>query len=111
MQKYLSMLTFFVPVPPYECVHTVTPAPWSYPEDIVSMVIGEHAGHHDNERIIDLSRRPPEYEGNKEFISKLKHDLGIKVSVVTKAMNFSFSMKCFISLFLLGDIKFQKIFP
>ena len=57
-------------------------APWSYPEDLVSMVIDE-AGNQgnsipDNERIVDLTRGPPAYEGNK-YISRLKQDLGIKV--------------------------------
>ncbi len=59
-------------------------APWSYPEDIVSMVIGEDASNQgnsfpDNERVVDLTRGPPAYEGNTDFISKLKEDLGIKV--------------------------------
>ena len=61
-------------------------APWSYPEDLVSMVIGEENGNHgipDNERIVDLTRGPPAYEGNKEYISRLKEDLGIKVNALT----------------------------
>ena len=56
-------------------------APWSYPEDLVSLVIddGGNQGIPDNERIVDLTRGPPPYEGNKEYISRLKEDLGIKV--------------------------------
>ncbi|XP_060597612.1 serine-rich adhesin for platelets-like isoform X4 [Ruditapes philippinarum] len=68
-------------IPAYECKHTVFAAPWSYPDDIVSMTIDEEDNQGEegeNERVVDLSRGPPGYEGNKEFISKLKQDLGIK---------------------------------
>lgn len=66
---------------PYESKHTVLAAPWSYPEDIVSMVIEEDGEGGDSERVVDLSRRPPAYEGDQNFIQKLKEDLGIEVSV------------------------------
>ena len=59
-------------------------APWSYPEDMVSMMIGEEGdiqgrGDQDHERVTDFAMGPPGYAGNKDFIQKLKHDLGIKV--------------------------------
>ena len=74
-------LTYNLSVPPYDCRHTVLPAPWSYPEDIVSMVIEEDSEGGDSERVVDLSRRPPPYEGDPNFLQKLKEDLGIQVSV------------------------------
>lgn len=78
-------------VPVYESKHVVIAAPWSYPEDIVSMAIeeGESEGDTDGEtlHLVDLSRGPPGYEANKEFISKLKHDLGIKVFFFFLSMN------------------------
>ena len=76
------LVIYFLVVPPYECKHTVFAAPWSYPEDIVSMTIDEEDDQGENERMVDLSRGPPGYEGNQEFISKLKQDLGIKVCTV-----------------------------
>ena len=59
-------------------------APWSYPEDMVTMVIGENgdnpgSGFQDNERVVDFSMGPPAYAGNMVYIQKLKEDLGIKV--------------------------------
>lgn len=75
-------------IPWYDAKHTVLAAPWSYPEDIVSMVIEDGSSDSsplegtrdgETERVVDLSSGPPAYEGNKEYIKKLKHDLGIKV--------------------------------
>ncbi|XP_053399277.1 uncharacterized protein LOC123557003 isoform X4 [Mercenaria mercenaria] len=83
-------------IPPYESKHTVFAAPWSYPEDIVSMTIddGDNQGEEgENERVVDLSRGPPAYEGNKEFISKLKQDLGIKSEQKAKEADTSDDIK------------------
>ncbi|XP_052276810.1 uncharacterized protein LOC127876023 isoform X3 [Dreissena polymorpha] len=64
-------------IPQFESKHIVLAAPWSYPEDIVSMVIDEGKEGGDNQRVIDLSRGPPAYEGDKKFIMQLKKDLGL----------------------------------
>jgi len=45
------------------------------------MVIEEDSEGGDSERVVDLSRRPPPYEGDPNFLQKLKEDLGIQVSV------------------------------
>lgn len=71
-------------------------APWSYPEDIVSMTIedGDNPGEDsETERIVDFSRGPPAYEGNEDFISKLKQDLGIKVSFYCVILQFKNAYK------------------
>ena len=86
LRYILAVISVFVTVPPYEGKHKVFTAPWSYPEDLVSMVIDD-AGNQgnsipDNERIIDLTRGPPAYEDSKEYISRLKQDLGIKVNLI-----------------------------
>ncbi|KAH3839720.1 hypothetical protein DPMN_113153 [Dreissena polymorpha] len=41
------------------------------------MVIDEGKEGGDNQRVIDLSRGPPAYEGDKKFIMQLKKDLGL----------------------------------
>ncbi|KAL4230083.1 Frmpd3p [Mactra antiquata] len=74
-------------IPVYESKHVVIASPWSYPEDIVSMTIDEDENEDDTEgetlHLVDLSRGPPGYEANKDFISKLKQDLGIKAEQST----------------------------
>ncbi|XP_052796628.1 uncharacterized protein LOC128229029 isoform X3 [Mya arenaria] len=65
-------------VPSYDSKHTVVAAPWSYPEDIVSMVIEEGVEEGESQHVVDLSRGSPAYEGNAQFIMQLKKDLGIK---------------------------------
>ena len=70
-----------VAVPSFESVHRVYPAPWSYPDDLVSEVIGSaDDGVSDNQRLVDLAQEPPEYEENEEYLAKVKLDLGIEVS-------------------------------
>ena len=68
-------------MPSYESVHRVQPAPWSYPEDLVSEVVGSADDSvSDNQRLVDLSQDPPEYEENEAYLAKVKLDLGIEVS-------------------------------
>lgn len=57
-------------------------SPWSYPEDIVSQVIETVNKDEisENERVIDLSWGAPAYEEDREYIAKIKQELGIKVS-------------------------------
>ena len=59
------------------------------------MVIDDagNQGIPDNERIVDLTRGPPPYEGNKEYISRLKEDLGIKVYLSIESCS-SHQKKC-----------------
>ncbi|KAL3880268.1 hypothetical protein ACJMK2_032517 [Sinanodonta woodiana] len=64
-------------IPPYHNKHRVLTAPWSYPDDIVSMAI-ENGETSEFERVVDLSRGPPTYEENEEYIARIKQDLGIK---------------------------------
>ena len=55
-------------------------APWSYPEDIVSQVIGvEDSDMLENQRVVDCRRGPPNYEESHEYIRQIKEDLGIEV--------------------------------
>lgn len=73
---------FFTSVPAYENKHKVVAAPWSYPEDIVSHFIDsdtESPSSTDNEHSVDLSWGAPPYRENKDYIDKLKSDLGIEV--------------------------------
>ncbi|KAK3596512.1 hypothetical protein CHS0354_021016 [Potamilus streckersoni] len=74
-------------IPPYHSKHRVLTAPWSYPDDIVSMAI-ENGETSEFERIVDLARGPPAYEENEEYIARIKQDLGIKSTNIkeTKAV-------------------------
>ena len=68
-------------VPSYESVHRVQATPWSYPEDLVSEVVGlAEDGVSDNERLVDLSLDPPDYQEDAEYLASVKLDLGIQVS-------------------------------
>ncbi|CAC5423068.1 FERM and PDZ domain-containing protein 4,FERM and PDZ domain-containing protein 3,FERM and PDZ domain-containing protein 1 [Mytilus coruscus] len=59
--------------------HRVIAAPWSYPEDIVSQVIGiEDSEILENQRVVDCRRGPPNYEESQEYIKQIKEDLGIE---------------------------------
>ena len=77
-ESYCSVLST---VPSYENVHRVQAAPWSYPEDLVSEMVGSaDNGVSDNQRLVDLAQEPPEYEENEEYLARVKQDLGIEVS-------------------------------
>ncbi|XP_052077142.1 uncharacterized protein LOC127715157 isoform X6 [Mytilus californianus] len=66
-------------VPVYTSKHRVIAAPWSYPEDIVSQVIGiEDSEILENQRVVDCRRGPPNYEESQEYIKQIKEDLGIE---------------------------------
>ncbi|XP_071126713.1 uro-adherence factor A-like isoform X3 [Mytilus edulis] len=66
-------------VPVYTSKHRVIAAPWSYPEDIVSQVIGiEDSEITENQRVVDCRRGPPNYEESQEYIKQIKEDLGIE---------------------------------
>lgn len=67
-------------VPTFESVHRVLPAPWSYPEDLVSeVVMTSGSGVSDNQKVVDLSHDPPEYVENQEYLARIKQDLGNEV--------------------------------
>ena len=63
-------------MPAYEAQHRVLPSQWAFPEDLVSEVVvetnketpqdGGRNGEHDDERVIDLSQGPPEYEYSED---------------------------------------------
>lgn len=74
---YLCTVYCPVVVPPYTNKHKVLSTPWSYPEDIVSQTVSDELKEH--ERFIDLCQGPPAYEGDTEYINRIKIDLGIKV--------------------------------
>lgn len=62
-------------------------APWSYPADLVSQVIGtgdedDPSCMSENEHIVDLSKGPPPYKEDEEYIAKIKQELGIQVCMV-----------------------------
>lgn len=70
----------YILVPVYTSKHRVIAAPWSYPEDIVSQVIGiEDSEITENQRVVDCRRGPPNYEESQEYIKQIKEDLGIEV--------------------------------
>ena len=67
-------------MPLYTSKHCVIASPWSYPEDIVSQVIGvEDSDMLENQRVVDCRRGPPNYEESHEYIRQIKEDLGIEV--------------------------------
>ncbi|XP_055959064.1 uncharacterized protein LOC126829506 [Patella vulgata] len=72
----------------YSSLHRVIPAPWSYPEDLVSEVIlpddKERGEKLDNERLVDLSKPLPEYVENQEFVTKIR--LSFKKSEETEPL-------------------------
>lgn len=72
----IHLLSF--PVPSYDSVHKVQAEPWSYPEDLVSELVGTSGTKvSENERLVDLAHEPPEYVANEEYLSRIKEDLGI----------------------------------
>ncbi|XP_025087931.1 uncharacterized protein LOC112560341 isoform X3 [Pomacea canaliculata] len=71
-------------VPSYDSVHKVQAEPWSYPEDLVSELVGTSGTKvSENERLVDLAHEPPEYVANEEYLSRIKEDLGIATSETT----------------------------
>jgi len=72
-------VAYVAAVPVFEGKHVVVAAPWSYPEDLVSVTVADGEEEAETHRQVDFSRGPPTYEGNPDFILQLKKDLGIKV--------------------------------
>ncbi|XP_064636403.1 uncharacterized protein LOC135493223 isoform X2 [Lineus longissimus] len=69
-------------IPPYHAKHNVIPDKWSYVTDddahIVNPDAEENGVGKENDRLIDLSKGPPDYHDNLDYISKIKEELGIK---------------------------------
>ncbi|CAG5136863.1 unnamed protein product, partial [Candidula unifasciata] len=81
LEKTVGKNTSDPHVPSYDSHHRVMPSPWAYPEDLVSEVVEPCRGGSggEDEKIIDLSQEPPQYEKNEEYTAKMIQGLNVQV--------------------------------